>query len=215
MNKGTTATAPLTSQPASPADQMVDRIHAASLDNLIAALPEAVNEAMRKAIPHRYTPEIAAQIAETAAGILTGSLCPVWPGICTDTRPGHYDHFNHQHKVTNKDGQTLLDLSFVQCSDEDGASAAKVCLGGLNSEDYDPEEIREETAKIRRLLDVADAMADEVMRMQGKEVPAPADRAFSAALSLIEAAFQASKNPRQTRDALGTFVDMTFDEGRA
>lgn len=46
---------------------MVDRIHTASLDRLIAALPDAVDESMRKAIPHRYTPELAAKF--TAAMI--------------------------------------------------------------------------------------------------------------------------------------------------
>ncbi|MDX3747487.1 DUF6907 domain-containing protein [Streptomyces sp. AK08-02] len=38
-----------------------------SLDRLIAALPDAVDESMRKAIPHRYTPELAAKF--TAAMI--------------------------------------------------------------------------------------------------------------------------------------------------
>ena len=49
------------------ADQMVDRIHTASLDKLIAALPAAVDQSMRKALPHRHTPELAAQFAQTMA----------------------------------------------------------------------------------------------------------------------------------------------------
>lgn len=211
MAQASTATPTSTS----PADQMVDRIRTASLNQLVAAIPESVDKAMRETLPHWYTPELAAQIAETAIGILTGTLCPVWPTVCTDTTPGHYDHFNHQHKVTDKRGQTLFDVSFVQFSDEDGASPAKVSLGGLVSEDYDPSEVRAATAEIRRLLDRADEMADQVMRMQGKDVPAPADRAFSAALDHIGTAFKASKNPGGTRDALRTFVDMTADEARS
>lgn len=39
----------------------------ASLDRLIAALPDAVDQSMRKTLPHRYTPEIAAQFAQTMA----------------------------------------------------------------------------------------------------------------------------------------------------
>ncbi|WP_330265292.1 hypothetical protein [Streptomyces griseorubiginosus] len=211
MNKGTTATAPLTSQP-SPADEMVGRIHAASLDKLVAAMPTAVDRAMQRTIPGKYTPELAAAVAETAISMLTGKLCPVWPTLCTDTTPGHYDHFNHQHKVTDKRGQTLLDLSFVQLSDEDGDSPAKVCLGGMVSEDYAPSEVREATAKIRRLLDEADDMADTVLRMQGGDVPTPSARAFSTALDHINAAFEASTNHSQTRDALRTYIDMTVDE---
>lgn len=40
----------------------------------------------------------------------------------------------------------------------------------------------------------------------------PSRRAFTAALSAIEAAFKASKNPARTRTALETFVDMLADE---
>ncbi|MFK4100775.1 hypothetical protein ACI2L1_12010 [Streptomyces sp. NPDC019531] len=69
-----TATTPLTSQPLSPADQMVDRIRIASLDNLIAALPEVVDEAMQKVIPHWYTPELAASLAEGIAAQLRAGV---------------------------------------------------------------------------------------------------------------------------------------------
>lgn len=59
MKLPTTPTAPST-----PTDQ---RPTAASLDRLIAALPDAVDESMRAAIPHLYTPELAAKF--TAAMI--------------------------------------------------------------------------------------------------------------------------------------------------
>jgi hypothetical protein len=42
----------------------------------------------------------------------------------------------------------------------------------------------------------------------------PSSVAFDRALTAIEAAFKASKNPERTRNALRTFVDMTADEAR-
>jgi hypothetical protein len=182
------------------------------LDRLTAALPAAVDEAMRKTLPDQYAPELAAAIAQTMTGILTAALCPIWPGLCTDTTPGHYDHHNHDHEVTDKRGGQILDVGFVQLSDERGDSPAFICIGG---EDYDPSEVRAKTAELRRLLDQADDMADQVMRMQGAAVQPPAERAFSAALASIDAAFQVSQDIGRTRDALRTFVDMTAAEVRA
>ncbi|MEU5892550.1 hypothetical protein ABZ835_37775 [Streptomyces sp. NPDC047461] len=43
---------------------------ATGLDQLTAALPSAVDEAMRAALPDRYTPELAATIAETMTTLL-------------------------------------------------------------------------------------------------------------------------------------------------
>ncbi|MFF5009658.1 DUF6907 domain-containing protein [Streptomyces phaeochromogenes] len=97
-------------------------------------------------------------------------VCPVWPGICTDTEPGHYDHFNHQHSVLDKSGGRLLSVSFIQFSDEElGASEAVVAIG---DEDFAPEEIRPKTAELRRLLDAADAMADKVTAAREAVKPA-------------------------------------------
>jgi hypothetical protein len=50
------------------------------------------------------------------------------------------------------------------------------------------------------------------MRMQGQVVPTPSERAFTAAREHIDAAFEASTHPGQTRDALRTYVDMTAAE---
>jgi hypothetical protein len=47
----------------SPADEMADRILTASRDKVIEALPEVVDQAMRKTLPEHYTPETAAAIA--------------------------------------------------------------------------------------------------------------------------------------------------------
>jgi hypothetical protein len=83
--------------------------------------------------------------------------CPVFPGVCTETAPGHVDHWNHDHETVDKRGERILDVGFVQVSD--GAPAV-IYIG---NEDYAPEEVRAKTAEIRRLLDQADAMADQLL----------------------------------------------------
>lgn len=66
------------------ADEVTDRPTAASLDRLIAALPDAVDQSMRNAIPHLYTPEKAAEftaamITELRARYATRSGEPAAP----------------------------------------------------------------------------------------------------------------------------------------
>lgn len=92
----------------------------------------------------------------------TTSGCPTYPGVCTETEPGHYDHSNHDHKVTDQRGETILDIGFVQLSD---GGPAIVYIGGMHHEDYAPEEVRAKTAEIRALLDAADRMADQLMNL--------------------------------------------------
>lgn len=141
---------------------MVDRIYAASLDKAIAALPAAVDTAMRKALPGEYTPELAGQIAETMAAELRqpqAAVCP-WPDLCTATTPGHYDHASEEHVVTGKSGERLLDVGMVDISDGVGAV---VYIGGMTHEDFRPQEVRAKTAELRQLLDTADEMADRVI----------------------------------------------------
>src|SRR5688500_17980840 len=91
--------------------------------------------------------------------------CPVFPGLCTVTEPGHVDHWNHDHQTVDKRGERILDVGFVQVSD--GAPAV-IYIGG---EDYAPEEVRAKTAEIRALLDEADRMADQLLG-QARRCPA-------------------------------------------
>jgi len=67
MKLPTTSRTPSTSTSPCGRDDVTERVLSASLDEAIAALPDAVDEAMRAALPHRYTPELAAQLAETMA----------------------------------------------------------------------------------------------------------------------------------------------------
>lgn len=106
------------------------------------------------------------------------ATCREYPGLCTETEPGHYDHSNHEHRVRDKQGETILDVGFVQVSD---GGPAIVYIGGLSHEDYAPEEVRAKTAEIRALLDEADRMADQLLaqRSPGGEkgwAPVPTPR---------------------------------------
>jgi hypothetical protein len=156
---------------ATPAPADIAAAHTEALDTLdfdkvIAALPDAVDTAMRNALPGRYTPELAAQFAQAMAAELRNPTgCPVYPGLCTETEPGHHDHSNHENTVTNKSGDHLLDVGFVQLSD---GGPAIVYIGGMSSEDYLPEEVRPATARLRQLLDEADAIADRLMAQQAR-----------------------------------------------
>jgi hypothetical protein len=129
------------------------------LADLIAALPDAINHALQTTFPDRHTPALAAEITTTAIRILTGSICPAFPGLCTETGD-HYGHSNHEHKVCDKAGHPFLDTGFVHCSD---GGPAVVYIAGQGHEDYAPEEVRAATSKIRALLDVADRMADQLL----------------------------------------------------
>lgn len=112
------------------------------------------------------------------------ATCREYPGLCTETEPGHYDHSNHEHRVRDKQGETILDVGFVQVSD---GGPAVIYIGGLAHEDYAPEEVHVKTAEIRRLLDEADRMADQLLgrRTPGAEVPGsrknPSDQRCPAA----------------------------------
>lgn len=95
--------------------------------------------------------------------ITAPATCPAWPGLCTDTSSGHLVHLNREHKVTDKRGETLLDVAFLQFTDDVADGAPVICIGDV---DFDPSEVRAKTAEIRRLLDQADAMADKVTALR-------------------------------------------------
>lgn len=155
-----------TPAPADLAAEHTAALNTLNFDKVIAALPDAVNQAMQATLPGRYTPELAAQFAQTMAAELRNPTgCPVYPGLCTETEAGHHDHHNHENTVTNKEGEHLLDVGFVQLSD---GGPALVYIGGMNSEDYLPEEVRPVTVRLRALLDEADAIADRLIAQKDR-----------------------------------------------
>ena len=121
-----------------------------------AALPGAVDAALRKVAPEHYSAELADRIAEGAVANLTGP-CPVYRD-CVDTTPGHYDHFNHGIKVTDDEGATVLDAGMAALSGTDSRPVVY-----LRNTDYnDAASVHAATAQLRALLDQVDAMADRV-----------------------------------------------------
>lgn len=156
-----TPTDPTEAVQATPAAQTVDRAFAANIDKVIAALPAAIHEAMRKRLPHKYTPDLADAIAAQAIANLTGvtsTPCPAFRD-CADTTPGHYDHFTRDIKVVDdSDGSTILDAGMVANS----GSNRHVIVYLRNAEFTDPAKVREKTAEMRAFLDEVDALADRV-----------------------------------------------------
>ncbi|KUN03947.1 hypothetical protein AQI95_21140 [Streptomyces yokosukanensis] len=133
-----------------------------TLDQLCAALPAVVDQAMRTALPGHYSREVAERIA---AGMIARlrqryedkpSACQYRD--CEDTEPGHYDHYNHRLRVTGEDGSTILDAGMAALSGSEAGAVVYV----RNEEFTDAAAVRAKTAEIRQLLDEADAMADRV-----------------------------------------------------
>lgn len=89
--------------------------------------------------------------------------CAVWPGICTEAEPGHFDHSNHGNAVTSGDGVRLLDIGFAALSG-DSNPAPVIYIGG---EDYAPDELHAASASVRRLMDTGDDMAEKAMIREG------------------------------------------------
>ncbi|MGW3134372.1 hypothetical protein [Streptomyces sp. NPDC001139] len=87
----------------------------------------------------------------------TGS-CPVFRD-CTESEPGHYDHFAHSLKVTEDDGTTpVLTAGMVALSDDDPHAVVYL----RNAEFVDAAAVHAKTAELRRMLDEVDAMATRV-----------------------------------------------------
>jgi len=114
-------------------------------------------QSIHRDVPHTSAPN---PYASPALAQPAATVCPVFPGVCTETAPGHDEHSSHEHAVTNRDGHHILDVGFVQISD---GGPAIVYIGGLTHEDLLPEEVRAKTAELRALLDQADAIADRLI----------------------------------------------------
>lgn len=133
-------------------------------DRLFDVLPAVVDQAMRTALPGKYSPEIAERIAADMIARLSQKqddepgVCPVYRD-CESREPDHYDHFNHGGlRVTGEDGSTILDAGMAALSGSESDAVVYV----RNEEFTDAAAVRAKTAEIRQLLDEADAMAERV-----------------------------------------------------
>lgn len=78
---------------------------------------------------------------------------------CTETEPGHYDHFAHALRVTEDDGVTpIISAGMVALSDDDPHAVVYL----RNAEFTDAAAVHAKTAELRRMLDEVDAMAVRV-----------------------------------------------------
>jgi hypothetical protein len=71
-------------------------------DRLATLLPDIVDEAMRRTIPGKYTPEVAARLAADLLARLTGRtpVCPDGIDWCTGDPDSHADPREHRHVGT-------------------------------------------------------------------------------------------------------------------
>ncbi|MFF4839275.1 hypothetical protein ACFY2G_04330 [Streptomyces collinus] len=116
------------------------------------AVPPVDNKPSGKALP--FIPAPASDHPENA---VDASTCTVYPGLCTEAGE-HDDHSNHSNRVLADDGSLILDIGFVSLSGDEPHEIVY-----LRNEDFEPSQVRAKTAELRRLLDLADAMADELM----------------------------------------------------
>ncbi|MFF3891774.1 hypothetical protein ACFYY3_00940 [Streptomyces sp. NPDC001812] len=86
----------------------------------------------------------------------TAGPCPVYRD-CTDTEPGHYDHFSHI-KVLDTDGSEVLDAGMTALSGTDNQPVVYI----RNTDYDDAASVHAATAKLRQLLDEVDRLADRV-----------------------------------------------------
>lgn len=147
---------------------------------VIAALPGAVDEAMRKNIPSKYTPELASELAKDMVARLTGTKCTVYED-CTDTAPGHYDHYSRFAVDDDTNGPALIDAGMVHNSGSD--VGAIVHLG--NAEFTETTVLRAKTSKVRHLLERAERMGDRVLGVDARTVDSIDERIKDDVASLV------------------------------
>ncbi|MCX4973168.1 hypothetical protein [Streptomyces sp. NBC_00620] len=132
------------------------------LVKVIAATPNAVHTAMQKAVPDKYTVELASQLAADLIAqfnvMRQPAACPVYRD-CIETGP-HYDHSGHDLlKVMDETGrESLLDAGMIGLSSDDPRATVYI----RNAEFTDAASVRQKTAELRSFLDQVDALADRV-----------------------------------------------------
>ncbi|MBT2673975.1 hypothetical protein J7E95_24770 [Streptomyces sp. ISL-14] len=145
------------------------------LTAVIAALPDAIDQAMRETLPDEYTPELASAIAADMTARLTNTpdhaepaLCYLYPGLCdridgedgdaVDANGRHFDH----------GGNTLTVPSGEMPYDDPEIWAEFVHISGgtphigFMGEHLAPDEARLKARQLREFADAMDALADQV-----------------------------------------------------
>ncbi|MEU3982534.1 hypothetical protein AB0F77_20970 [Streptomyces sp. NPDC026672] len=146
----------------------------AGMSALVAALPAAVDTALRKVAPEQYSPETAAQIAADAAARLTSNplpasdVCHVYPGLC-DRKDGedgdqvgadgrHFDHGGSTITVPSGDcpDDPVIWAEFVH------VSGGTPKIGFPGERDLSPQQARVKAQQLHAFADALTTLADQV-----------------------------------------------------
>lgn len=165
-----------------PAGMPDDRIEA--IERQASMLPASEAEGIRRAAWEGFT---RAQLT-TAGQPKTGTICHVYPGLCTsvdgeagdqvDEHGRHYDHGGRTISVPGLENEHDPEIwaEFIHLS----SSTPKI---GFMGADLTPAQVREKAAQLRQFADEADALADQVeafMRAGGAGMTTTAeDRAIN------------------------------------
>lgn len=84
------------------------------------------------------------------------TTCTTWPGLCTDTTPGHYDHYNHN--LTSNRTDWPVSLGFVANSE----STPALYVDAGTASDFPADQAPEVAAQLRAAADSIEAMQAKV-----------------------------------------------------
>lgn len=203
------------------------------IERVIAVLPDVIDQSMKTALPHRYTPELAAEFAETMAAILRGeqpdssTACPDGVAWCEGDPLNHNDTDDHRHEGPEHklNGSYLCDpasggiAAFQMAQWPDGEPHLVFQGSGLWADinlDQTRELKRDLTAHLIRLNATERHLA--ILLNPGKtpfeetDDEQLSDGAVGVALDAIQVALEKSGNRAMTMRALRNFLDMTEDE---
>ena len=208
---------------------------AEQIERLVAALPDAVDESMRKAVPHLYTPQLAAKF--TAA--MTAELCrPTTPpqtpcpdavAWCLGNPADHADPREHRHEgpeygLTGSHAQgarneSLVAFRIVQWDDD---APRLVFQSDGTWPDLDLTQVDEligdavpwltQLVATRRRLAIEVSPNRSTVPFTESEDEQMASGAFDLATKAMDIALAKSEDRAGTLRALRSFLDMTEAE---
>lgn len=157
---------PLNAIPAPAAQHPENPVPAGGYDlgRLLACLPDAVDVALKTAVPSEYTPQKVAEIVADLTARFTAQYgpqpvrCPVhtWCGEQGD----HDDHLSVPVYVFGPDGEELASALLIDF----GHSRTTI---GLNEVDLSPAQARQAAADFHRFADQLNVFADQAEQAGG------------------------------------------------
>lgn len=207
----------------------------AQIERLIAALPEIVDESMREAIPHRYSPELAAEFTAAMTAELRRpttpqqTRCPDGITWCLGDPADHADPREHRHEgpeygltgsyVDRKWTESLVAFQIAQWDDDEPRLVFQSdgTWPGLGLPQVD-ELIGDAVPWLVQLIAARRRIAIEVSPQQStvpftdSEDKQTASAAFDLATAAIDIALAKTEDRAGMFRALRTFLAMTEAE---